>query len=142
MHGSSLYQPVAKLCPTLPTQYFSPTLWRFGREGPVGCHSWFPRSLGHAWLPSWVGLSDSVVKRFAKNYRAGMALPECRDGMSRPKGPEWSHEAETSREPRRVRGECALGLTLLTASWRAQSCASQGLSILIWRLAGRAGFLR
>lgn len=59
----------------------------FGRERPVGCYSRFPRSLGHAWLSSWVGLSDSMVKRFAKNHRARDSSPRVQGHYEQAQGP-------------------------------------------------------
>ncbi|KAL0599635.1 hypothetical protein AAY473_029511 [Plecturocebus cupreus] len=77
----------AKPSETLPSQ-FLPSCGPFGREGSEGASDGFPGAVSPAWLPRWLGLSDSMAKRFAKNRSTGDGPPEVRDVKSEPKGTE------------------------------------------------------
>lgn len=73
-----------------------------------------------------------------------MALPECGDMKSRPKGTESSPRAESvhrAKESAWGSAEFALGLSLPTAPRRTSRHTSQDLSLLIWE-ASRSGCLR
>lgn len=99
MYQPSLYRGVAKPSQTLPSQFF-PSCGVFGREGPEGAIAGFPGAVCPAWLPSWVGLRDIVVNRFAKHHRAGAGSPEVRDIKSKPKGTESCCKTGSSQGPK------------------------------------------